>query len=201
MDGRTLEYNFLNRGYNIIPPHFLKWRDIKMSFFSLCQINNCVFRITQPYLNLLVKPRFFFKFSRKNNAYAFWKAKCLSKCIKLYFFLEKKIICVPTLPKNFRPVTAYFFIWPYLPIKTFLIQWFIYNFELMGPGTHSHCFPYQWAQMQTCPGNVCVFSSLFTSWTLFFMTSLQYHCILGLTVIKTLPPREEILSKRCRMHR
>ena len=64
--------------------------------------------------------------------------KCLSKCIKLYcfyqfclskiqmhriiFFPEKKIIkkkniCVPTIPKVFRPVGRYtkhtkFFIWP-----------------------------------------------------------------------------------------
>ena len=39
-----------------------------------------MFRVTQPYLNLLVKPRFFFMFSGKN-------------------------ICVPTLHKIFRPVT------------------------------------------------------------------------------------------------
>ena len=33
--------------------------------------------------------------------------KCLSKCIKLYFFQKKKKkrICVHTLPKIFRPVT------------------------------------------------------------------------------------------------
>ena len=33
---------------------------------------------------------------------------CFSKCIKLYFFPVKKIIkkiCVPTLPKIFRPLT------------------------------------------------------------------------------------------------
>ena len=39
-----------------------------------------VFRVTQPYLNLLLKPRFFPGFLKKKIA--FWKAKCLSKCIK-----------------------------------------------------------------------------------------------------------------------
>ena len=29
MDGRTLKRNFLNGGYNIITPHFFKWRGIK----------------------------------------------------------------------------------------------------------------------------------------------------------------------------
>ena len=54
-----------------------------------------VFRVTRLYLNLLVKPRFFSGF--------------LSKCIKLYFFPEKKLlkkkICVPTLLKLSDPVT------------------------------------------------------------------------------------------------
>ena len=52
-----------------------------------------VFRVTRPYLNLLMKPRIFSRSSGKNN--------------------EKKL-CVPTLPKIFRPVTrnTYFFIWP-----------------------------------------------------------------------------------------
>ena len=36
---------------------------------------------------------------------------------------------------------------------------------------------------------------------LFFMTSLQFHCILGLAEIKTLHPRDKIMSKRCRMRR
>ena len=33
--------------------------------------------------------------------------KCLSKCVKLYFFRKKKSkkLCVPILPKIFRPVT------------------------------------------------------------------------------------------------
>ena len=50
------------------------------------------------YLNLLVKARIFSGFLLKN---------IISKCIKLYFFPEKKNKkkCVPTLPKIFRPVT------------------------------------------------------------------------------------------------
>ena len=55
----------------------------------------------------------------------------------------------------------------------------------MGPGTP--CFPYQWFQMQT-----------YESRTLYFTAILLYHCILGLAEIKTLHPREKIMSKRCR---
>ena len=46
------------------------------------------------------------------------RRNAFSKCIKLYFFPEKKKkkkIYVPTLPKIFRPVTRntlIFFIWP-----------------------------------------------------------------------------------------
>ena len=63
-----------------------------------------MYRVTQPYLNLLVKPRIFSCFHEKYNPMHFERQKCLSKCIKFYFFPEKKI-CVPTLPKSFRPVT------------------------------------------------------------------------------------------------
>ena len=66
------------------------------------------------------------------------------------------------------------------------IQWFIYNFGFMGPG--SRCFPYKWVQLQT-----------YESRTLFLMTSLQYYCILGLVEIITLHPRDKIMRKRCRM--
>ena len=47
------------------------------------------------------------------------------------------------------------------------MQWFIYNFGLMGPWTR--CFQYQWVQLQ-----------IYESQTLFLMTSLQYYCIPGL---------------------
>ena len=49
-----------------------------------------VFRVTRPYLNLLVKSRIYSEFLLKKKFQAFWKVKCLSKCIKLYFFS-----CVP----------------------------------------------------------------------------------------------------------
>ena len=80
--------------------------------------------VTQPYLNLLVKPRIFFRFSGKKNIIScILKGKMPFKSIKLYFFQNlpfkiHKIIfffqknknnlkkmCVPTLPKIFRPVT------------------------------------------------------------------------------------------------
>ena len=51
-----------------------------------------VFRVTGPYLNLLVKIRFFSGFSGKNIILCILKVKCLSKYIELYFFPEKEII-------------------------------------------------------------------------------------------------------------
>ena len=54
---------------------------------------------------------------------------------------------------------------------TFLGLW-VLGLTVMGPGTH--CFPYQWIQLQ-----------IYESRTLFFMISLQYHCILGHAGIKT----------------
>ena len=51
-------------------------------------------------------------------------------------------------------------------------------------GGHGTCyFPYQLVQ------------------NTIFMTSLQYHCILGLAEIKTSHPRDKIISKKCRMRR
>ena len=49
-----------------------------------------VLRVTRPYLNLLVKPRIFSGFLENIKIYAFCKAKCLSKCIKLFFLSRKK---------------------------------------------------------------------------------------------------------------
>ena len=73
-----------------------------------------VFRVTRPYLNLLVKPRIIFRFSGKNKLYAFWKAKCLSKCVKLYFFSRKKLkqkyVCLPYLNFSDRLPTTLFFV-------------------------------------------------------------------------------------------
>ena len=73
-----------------------------------------VLRVARPYLNLLVKPRFFSSFVEKNIFFlCILKGKCLSKSIKLYpFFQKKKYVCL-----IFRPVarnTLIFFIWPYL---------------------------------------------------------------------------------------
>ena len=70
-----------------------------------------MFRVTGPYLNFVVKPRIFFRYSGKKYNFMHFErrnkitffSKCLSKCIKLYFFQKK--ICVPTLPKIFRLVT------------------------------------------------------------------------------------------------
>ena len=61
-----------------------------------------VLRVTQPKLNLLVKPRFFFSITGKNIIERQKKK------------LKKK--CVPTLPKISSPYpkhTYFFFIWPF----------------------------------------------------------------------------------------
>ena len=62
------------------------------------------------------------------------------------------------------------------------LQWFIYNFGLMGPRTHS--FQHQWVQLQTSESR-----------TLFLMTSLQYYCILGLAEIKICIPETKLCTK------
>ena len=72
-------------------------------------------------------------------------------------------------------------------VLRFFLQWFIYNFGLMVPGTR--CFPYHWVPTAN------------ESRTLFLMTSLKYYCILGLAEIKTLHPSDKIMRKRCRMRR
>ena len=68
-----------------------------------------VFRVTWPYLNFLVKPRTFSRFSgKKYNYIHFERQNAFQKFIKLYFFSRKKIkkkkLCA-TLPKIFWPVT------------------------------------------------------------------------------------------------
>ena len=66
-----------------------------------------MFRVTQPYLNLLVKSRTFSEIQiiRKNIILC----KMPFKMYKIIFSPQKqkqnKKICVPTLPKIFRPVT------------------------------------------------------------------------------------------------
>ena len=63
--------------------------NLHYSCFTQSPNKKIVFRETQPYLNLLVKPRFFFSFSGKKLM--------LFKFMELYFFQKKK--CVPTLTK------------------------------------------------------------------------------------------------------
>ena len=62
-----------------------------------------VFRVTRPYLNLLVNSRIFFRFFGKNIILCILKGELPFKMhIKLYFFFQKKIIkkkyvCLPYL--------------------------------------------------------------------------------------------------------
>ena len=58
----------------------------------------------------------------KNITLCIWKAKCLSKCIKLYFFQKNSFKkCDPNLPKIFRPVTRSTFIFLFGLVKAFRI--------------------------------------------------------------------------------
>ena len=57
-----------------------------------------MFRVTQPYLSLLVKPRAFSRFSGKNIILCISKGKMPFKMHKIiYFFPEKKYVCLPYL--------------------------------------------------------------------------------------------------------
>ena len=68
-----------------------------------------MYRVTQPYLNLLVKPQFFFKFSGKDIILCLLKGEMRFKMHKIIFFFPKKKISKkkyePTLPKIVRPIT------------------------------------------------------------------------------------------------
>ena len=63
------------------------------TFFSKVRPNKkkTVFRVTQPILNLLVKPRIFFMFSGKNITLCILKCKMPFKMHKNVFFFVKKI--------------------------------------------------------------------------------------------------------------
>ena len=76
-----------------------------------------VFRVTRPYLNLLVKPRIFSGFLEKNIIRSILKGEMPFKMDKINICFQKKIInkyvCLPNL--NFSallPKTHLFFIWP-----------------------------------------------------------------------------------------
>ena len=73
-----------------------------------------MFRVTRPYHNLLGKSRIFFKFSGKKYIFfCILKAKCFTKCIKLYLFPEKKkkYVCLPYLKFSDQlPETHLFFL-------------------------------------------------------------------------------------------
>ena len=67
-----------------------------------------VFRVTRPYLNSLVKPRFFSGFLEKYNF--------MHACIKLYFFQKKNVYLPYQLFSDPLPETHLLFIWPCLDL-------------------------------------------------------------------------------------
>ena len=76
-----------------------------------------MFRVTQPYINLLAKPRTFFMFSRKNIILCILKGEITFKMHKLYFLPEKenkKYVCLPYLKfvDSLPETHLVFFIWP-----------------------------------------------------------------------------------------
>ena len=78
-----------------------------------------VFRVTRRYLNLLVKPSIFFRFSGKNIISCILKGEMPFKMHKIIYFSRKKQhkkTCVSYRSSNFQthyPKHTYFFIWPY----------------------------------------------------------------------------------------
>ena len=85
-----------------------------------------VFRVTRPYLNILVKPRIFFRFSGKNIISCILKGEMPFKMHKMIFFLEnkndlKKYVCLPYLKfSDPLPETHFFFYLAFglIPIPT-----------------------------------------------------------------------------------
>ena len=72
-----------------------------------------VFRVTWPYLNLLEKPRIFFRFSGKNTILCILKGEIPFKMHKIILFSRKKI-CVPTPYLNcsyLLPETTHIIFW------------------------------------------------------------------------------------------
>ena len=65
-----------------------------------------VFRVTGPYLNLLVKPRFFSGFLNFFIILCILKGEMPFKMHKIIFLPEKIYVCLPYLK-------TYFYIWPY----------------------------------------------------------------------------------------
>ena len=98
--------------------------------------NYLCFRVTRPFLNVLVKPRIFFRFSGKNRILCIMKG--------LYFFQKKKIVT-----KNNMCADTFFFIWPkmimyWLPIF-FTMEFYkgikeLLIIEMVLLSTHNICF-------------------------------------------------------------
>ena len=109
---RNMNYIF-NPGQNL--PHLRFLLDWGFKFSTLKKVNKAkklpVFRVTWPYLNLLMKPRFFFMFSGKNIILCVLKSKLPFKRHKVIFFQKiiQKRNCMPTLSYIFRPVTHLYF--------------------------------------------------------------------------------------------
>ena len=90
-----------------------------------------VFRVTRPYLNLLVKHRIFFRISGKNNLIlCILKGNMPFKMYKIiYIFPEKKYVCLPYLKfSDPLPETTYFFIWP-KPLISWLLDFVSRSWE------------------------------------------------------------------------
>ena len=80
-----------------------------------------VFMVTRPYLNLLVRPRTFFRFSQKYIILCILKGEMPFKMHKTIFFPEKKyIVCVPSYLKfsDLLPETRLFFDFGLIAQKT-----------------------------------------------------------------------------------
>ena len=114
----------------------LKFRIHKCTSLSLLFRPNKklpVFRVTRPYLNLLVKPRIFFRFSRIYIIIlCILKGEMHFKMHKVIFFFQKKIIktkyvCLPYLKfSDLLPETHLFFYLALLRYPSYLTKYVHY---------------------------------------------------------------------------
>ena len=93
------------RNYFLLGTLNLRLSEYKIAgVFDMAKLKIPVFRVTQPYLHLLVKPRIFFSFPGKNIILCILKGEMPFKMHKI---IPEKIIekNVPTLPKICRRAT------------------------------------------------------------------------------------------------
>ena len=99
-----------------------------------------VFRVTRPYLNLLVKPRNFFQVFWKIYDFMLLKGKMPFKMHKIIYFFQKKELKIKYVCLHYPKCSDLlpFFIWPYSSfMKPFLTCWVFKKFCCVAPAGSS----------------------------------------------------------------